>query len=275
MNDGDPILRLPATALDAVPDALAELHGGRRLALIVEGAFPLADLAAVVRRMDGGTLLPGRPCPHYTGGRMFGRVLAHERDIEAYFAEATAFLEESPHLFVGSGGFLPTLGRFLSRLSGGRPVEVARDARGRPYQAFSVREMLPGAAIGLHYENEAFDSPSMGQLLGGLTGPQQLSAYLPLSLPEGGGELCVYDLRPEHPHFSALKSRDRLDAATHAELAAISRAHVLDAKPGDLLVFDAGRHYHWVERVRGTKPRWTMGTFLGRTRDGERFVYFA
>jgi hypothetical protein len=65
----------------------------------------------------------------------------------------------------------------------------------------------------------------------------QISWYLPLSVPETGGELAIGD------------QRHRIG-------------------PGDLIVFDGGRYDHTVLTSHGSTPRRTFGGFAGRARDG-------
>lgn len=258
-------------------DALDEMMSGESFsALIVHNVFPLPVMAAVVERLERGeTALVGRDSPYYTG-RMFGRILPHEQDLDGYFAEAAAFPAESRALFRELGpDFKTRLEEVLALLAGGKPVQLAQTGDGRSYQAFSIRQMLPGAFIDVHYENEAFDAPAMQPLLAQLDGPQQLSAYLALAVPEAGGELSVYPLRGTDPEAAAIKNLDRTAESTYSCIEAIAPRAVLNTSVGDLLVFDAGRHFHRVTRIGGQRARWTMGSFLALSRARDRYLYFS
>src|SRR5262249_52994504 len=205
-----------------------------------------------------------------------GRILPHEHDMEGYFTESAAFPEESRALFRGLGvDFTARLENVLTTLAGSKPVQLAHTPDGRLYQAFSIREMLPGAFIDVHFENEAFDAPPMQPLLALLDGPQQLSAYLALSVPDEGGELTVYPLRGSDPEAAAIRTLDRTAESTYACIEAIAPPAVLNTAVGDLLVFDAGRHFHRVTRIGGQRARWTMGSFLALSRTRDRYLYFS
>jgi hypothetical protein len=65
---------------------------------------------------------------------------------------------------------------------------------------------------------------------------------------------------------------DRKSAAT---LRVLDETRPVAARPGvgDLLLFDAGRHYHRVTKVEGATSRWTMGGFLARD-PGHGVLYY-
>jgi hypothetical protein len=271
------IVEIEAADIDQHGNALDEINSGESYsALIVRHVFSAAAMGAVVARLERGeTALIGRDSPYYTG-RMFGRILPHERDLDAYFAESGVFPEESQALFHGLGpDFKGRLEEVLTALAGGKVVRLARTPDGRMYQPFSIREMLPGAFIDVHFENEAFDAPPMQELLEQLDGPEQLSAYLALAVPEEGGELSVYPLRGTDPQAAAIRALDRTAESTYAEIQAIAPRAVLNTGVGDLLIFDAGRHFHRVTRVGGRRSRWTMGSFLALSRTRDAFLYFS
>jgi hypothetical protein len=48
-----------------------------------------------------------------------------------------------------------------------------------------------------------------------------------------------------------------------------------NAGAGDLLLFDAGRHFHRVTRVEGSRARWTMGCFVGRDAQSGEYVVWS
>ncbi len=271
------IVTIDAGELARHGDALDEIMSGESYsALIIRNVFAAPALATVVERLQrDDTALIGRASPYYTG-KMFGRILPHERDLDGYFAECATFPDASRALFQGCGpDFQSRLEAVLAALAGGKPVELARTPDGRIYQAFSIREMLPGAFIDVHYENEAFDAPPMQPLLEQLDAPQQLSAYLALAVPESGGELYVYPLRGSDPETAAIRQLDRTAESTYAQLAAIAPPSALTTGVGDLLIFDAGRHFHRVTPIGGRRSRWTMGSFVGRARTGDRYLYFS
>ena len=53
------------------------------------------------------------------------------------------------------------------------------------------------------------------------------------------------------------------------------KALVIYVYAGELLLFDGGRYFHKVSPVEGSRARWTIGGFVGFTRDHERVVYWS
>lgn len=49
---------------------------------------------------------------------------------------------------------------------------------------------------------------------------------------------------------------------------------VLRPGPGDLVLLNAGSHYHNIEPASGSRPRWTIGGFLLRSSDHQSLFYF-
>lgn len=262
------------------PDGLAILRSGGGMAgMIIRNVFPADTMEVVVRRVSAAeTRIAANPSAYYPG-RVFGRVLPAEPDasLTDYFREATVFPEESRTIFRGfETDFLTRLEEVLRAMSGGREVALARSADGHAYQAYSIREMLPGGEIGLHYENEAFDSPSMRELAA-MCGPRPhvLSAYLALQVPEVGGELSLYGISEDDPEAARLKTMERQDEESFAHFEQLAPRQPLLAGTGDMLLFDAGRYFHRVTRVGGTRARWTMGAFIIQSQDGSSYRYFA
>jgi hypothetical protein len=260
------------------PDALATIRDGSGLAgMVIQNVFSPETMEAVVHRLLlGRCSIPSKASAYYPG-RVFGRVLPGESDaaLGDYFREAAMFRDASRALFDGlATDFQTRLEELLQMMSGGRPVRLATSSQGKVYQAYSIREMLPGGEVGLHYENEAFDSESMAELKSMCPRPHVTSVYLALQVPEKGGVLTLYSLGEDDPETPALKDMPRTDERTLARIEEFSIPHELVTRPGDMLLFDAGRYYHRVTRVEGTRPRWTLGSFVFITRDGVT-CYFA
>jgi hypothetical protein len=96
---------------------------------------------------------------------------------------------------------------------------------------------------------------------------RKLGFFIPLQLPESGGDLVLYDKMhvagtrpfPERP----------LDVVEQV-------AHVrVQASAGDLVVLPSGSRYHQVTRVLGSRARWTAGGFGAFTNDGDAFWHWA
>ncbi|MBK7859931.1 MAG: 2OG-Fe(II) oxygenase [Archangiaceae bacterium] len=216
---------------------------------------------------------PVFPSKHFTG-RTIGQVLVvSEANLESYFASAAKLRGALESL----GGACARLERrfveLFTALAGGLAVRPPADRTGRPYGPFTARELVPGGFIAPHCENETLRFPSMAELGGKLDPATQLSFYVPLQLPEAGGELELSGAEHGKGFGAELGSLDRTTPST---LAALKAHHVATLSPGvgDLLVFDAGRFFHQVTKVEGTRPRWTLGGFLAPSRARDTLYYW-
>ena len=247
--------------------------------MIIRNVFPPATMEAVVARLlRGESRIPGNASPYYVG-RTFGRILPREQDPPAggVFPGGGALprrvsrpLPRAPRM-----DFQARFEEVLGMMAGGRAVRVPVNAAGQTYQPWSIREMLPGGEIDLHYEDEAFDSPTMSELRSMIDRPHQMSAYLALQVPERGGELSLYPLGEGDPEAIDLKTMARKSERIYSRIEEMAPRHALLAGVGDLLLFDAGRFFHRVTRVEGTRARWTMGSFITLAGAGDCYYYFA
>ena len=92
------------------------------------------------------------------------------------------------------------------------------------------------------------------------------SSLAGVSSDEFGNTPTISQSNPPSLPTICAQVHDRLEAFLAAHAAVIPRAEV-----GDLLVFDAGRHFHRVTPVMGARPRWTLGGFVALSRDGSCF----
>lgn len=272
------VLDLDVGELRRYPDALSVLCAGDDYAaLVVRGVYSASVVEAVVDRLDRNAVALPSISPPYYRGRQYGRIITCERELTTYFEEAALFPRACEELFAGLGApdYLARLHELLQTVAGSRAVEVARNERGQSYQPYSIREMLPGGSIELHYENEGLEAPSLKPLADRMKPAHLLSAYLALRVPEEGGELCLYALGQGDPEMADFKFRDRKTDEVYAQLEALTPRVPLLAGPGDMLLFDAGRYFHRVTQVRGARSRWTMGSFLGPAGDANAWYYYA
>jgi hypothetical protein len=101
----------------------------------------------------------------------------------------------------------------------------------------------------------------------------QISYFVTLQPPTGGGYLRVFSLR-----FDQL-TRDMWNHdGDHTHVDGIIENYpsvALKPGPGDLIAFDGGRYFHLVSLVEGEKTRWTIGGFLGFGRDEQTIYYWS
>lgn len=271
------VLDVPADEVGRHPDALARLFAGSLAAVIVRGAYDPARLASLHDRFDReDDGIPTIRSPFFAG-RAWGRALSVEPDQRPYLAFAAEFEPRARAVFEAEG--LEPYPALLERLTGalgeGYRVGVARSPEGRSFVPFSLREMLPGGGISPHYENEAFDMPGMDAVRPRLRSAHQLSAYVTVARPEGGGALRLYHLLGTEPAGAALRPLPRSGTECSDALERTAPWTDLDVRTGDLLLFDSGRYWHRVTPVEGSVARWTLGGFLGLADDGVGVLYWS
>lgn len=267
---------VPAGELETRPHSFGtlfdDLRARRLTGLVVRGAFAPGALAPALERLSGGEcLLPRYPAEHYTGWS-WARPLVVSADLEQYFADARAAEAQAAALFSPTD-FLGRVRELLSALGGGRRVSVVRRPDGAPHAPLTVRALVPGGEIGCHCEVETNRFASMRELQHLIDPDLQLSFYVPLALPESGGELLVYDMVFGEPSGAVM---GRTERTGESMLRAVADASVraIRAEVGDLLLFDAGRYYHRVTQVSGALTRWTVGGLVSTSPDGEAILHW-
>lgn len=269
-----PMRLLEISAADAArhPDALRTLFDDGMDGLLLRGLFSPELMARVSRRIDSG-LVPRRimgdqahlaHAPYTIGQAIVG--VADELD--DYFADAAQQSSRIRTLFTGRVDFEATIAATLSALSGGLPVEVATGPQGQPCPSATIRVLPEGAEIGAHVDNSFLHMPRAHHLHRLVDTRVQLSYFVPLSVPEAGGELMVYTLewaaaRLFMPDVAKTSANVWLEGSDVFEVVNQFESSVFAPAVGDLLVFDGGRHFHRVSKVVGPVPRRTIGGFMG------------
>ena len=268
------LLEIDAADLARYPDALSDIFTERATGAVIRGVFPADALAAVVARLEAGDFgLESQPSTAFVG-QTYGRVLiVGDRDLDEYFREAARFRAACDELFGRPLGFQARVEAVLAAIAGGRSVQVPAGPAGEPYAPATIRGLHAGGEIDLHCENETVEFPAMWHLSQVVRADNQLSFYVMLAIPEAGGELVIHNARfADGAAGGRLASMERNEQATLDMLAPYGQI-VPRTAVGDMIVFDAGRHFHRVTAVIGPRHRWTMGGFLARSRD-DRIVHY-
>jgi hypothetical protein len=202
--------------------------------------------------------------------------------MSAYFREARAFREQCRALFEGQVDFERRVESIFRALSGGLPVEVAPGPEaGSTYTPATIRVLPEGHEIGIHVGNEFLRQPQSRHLRDVVDMSDQLSFFIPLTVPEGGGELVVYGLEWDDVSAFLPEVSGPDEANVHLEGSPVWEAvSSMDSTafapgPGDMLVFDGGRYYHRVSKIVGRTPRRTIGGFLGFSQAHDRVYYWS
>ena len=135
----------------------------------------------------------------------------------------------------------------------------------------TIRVLPEGGSIGTHCGNEASTRASYKHLNTLVDRNDQISFFVTLQAPEGGGELEVYSLQFQHID----KANFERGHTVTDHLIPLYEAKKYRPQAGDLLIFDGGRYFHQVLKVEGPKTRWTMGGFMMFSQDDSTLYYWS
>lgn len=234
-----------------------DIYAQRAVGVTITGAFLGDDLAQVLGRIDAVRRDAPRTLPLPASGiQILGCMLAPTYgapsgpDFENYLALAREF--RVGRLFDDPRRWRERLSELLEPLAGRRPLMIPKFTDGRSYADGTVRIVGEDHDVPLHCDT--YRPGACWEHVDAISAPEtRLSWYLQLAAPDAGGELIVY-LTPR----TLLPSIQAASEAPHL---------TLRVDPGDLVVFDAGRHYHAVRTCLGPRPRITMGGFGALARD--------
>jgi len=258
-----------------VADGVAQVYAGELLAVIVRGVIPEDVVAAAVERLErGDTEIPQYSAPVFTGAMRGLPVVLAEDQLEQYYDDAAAYPARIDALFQTTPGFSQRINEALVGLAGGRPASVPVAPDGRRYLEANIRGLVPGDKLPLHFENATVVKSTMRHLSELIDVRAVMSFYLPLTIPDGGGELIVYEKYvSEHDDGDSSVADLGGEEAALPVFRAMNQIKLLPGV-GDLMVFDGGRWYHDVTTIEGPRKRWTAGGFLAMSRDHDAVYYW-
>jgi hypothetical protein len=268
-------LDVHVSELGEYPDLCLDICLGRFQVSIIRGVYSREAMETVLARLlpsEHGMPIAPQQTPDlsveqvtmYGVGITPNSVELNGAPPDRYHASAIQFREACRRLFAGLDDYETVIDGLFRRVSGGRDIEVPRDREGRIFAPSTIRKVPPGREINMHVGNYFLTTPAYAHLNPLLAQLDQLSFFIPVSPPESGGAIEVYELQygdPETP-----KSRDGF-----VESDVVRRRYRFESfEPGqgDMFLFNGGRYYHRVDHVVGDRPRWTIGGFLavGSTR---------
>lgn len=145
----------------------------------------------------------------------------------------------------------------------------------KPYAPFTFRELFPGeGCLIAHCENLFYEEfPRFFERINTFSvAKNQLSFFIVLQTPGGGGELTLYDLLWQKGQRRLNEDELILSNGETAKLNAIEtlKRDQLVPKSGSLVVFSGGEIWHRVEKVKTAPTRITLGGFLSFSKDGQK-----
>jgi len=274
----NPPLRLAEIDASELPslghDFIADIFAARLVGIVVRAAFPAATAARVVERIESGAYGNRQQASEFWQGRVFGPNLqCTASDLRDYFDDVAGFDSECAALFEGGPGFQTRIEELLVQACGGRHSSSLRGPAGEPYGVATIRGLNPGGEMSVHCDIGQTEFPAIRHLAAQCDLSALLSYFVTLATPESGGELHIHGLRSDQEP-GQLFARMVLSSSEARSAIAPYGEIVVKLMPGDLIVFDAGHHFHHVTPVGGSRTRWTQGGFLSRSCDGTSLFYW-
>ncbi len=191
--------------------------------------------------------------------------------LDAYLNSAATHAADAAGVFEAGFDAGAAMGDVLGALAGGRPVQLAGSADGRPFAPFTIRRLVAGKHIGLHHDLH-WGLELYRELAGVVDTSTLVSFVAALRTPTAGGDLVVYGAISTDPAVPRLANGFAYDLEAVESRYPSARVSI---RPGDLFLLAAGRCLHRVECVGGPLARITMGGFLALDRLHERVFYWS
>ena len=252
--------------------------------IIVRNVLSPQALSAAIERLDANTERRKFPmfkalddAPYTVGEPIVGT----DHDLVAYFRDAVAQRDRLAALFAGHPAYEARIAEVFRALAGGLPAGVAHAPDGRAFTPSTVRVLTEGHEIGVHVGNEFARQPQARHLQGLIDMTDQISFFIPLSVPDAGGELVVYGVEHREMSLFMPKTTSAESSNVWLEGTRVFAAFAgMDSTafapgPGDMLIFDGGRYFHRVSKVVGRTPRRTVGGFVGFSQRHDRLYYWS
>jgi hapalindole-type alkaloid chlorinase len=274
------ILDIHVSEVEKYPNTLRDIMFERNFeGMIIREIFSSETIEQVVSRLEEGamsSLFLTRPTKGVDNNRykpieIYGQTLigTSPSGLKNYFECAAAFQQECSSLFEGHLDFEERIENVLSSLCNGLPVEVPQGLeKDQTYTPATIRVLFEGNEMPVHAGNQLVCIPQSEHLNTLIDTTDQFSYFIPITIPETGGELVIYDMEwnpQENSEEKVLNSRFEQDCKS------VSVA----PNPGDMLVFDGGRYYHRVAPVSGNRPRRTIGGFMAFAKQHDKLYYWS
>ncbi len=264
-------------------DAMHAMFERKLDAMIIRNVFGRAQMAAITSELErpGATFdwvdnTQSDERDHlqpYNLGQVLIPTRTHPAGVplERYFRGAAAFRATCRGLFARSAGhdFEARVEEVLRSVAGGRSVSIPRGPEGEPYTPATIRAVPPRAELAVHVGNYFKDCDAYWHLRTFVELADQLSYFVPLSLPESGGEIEIFSLEWHHRPRTP---KGDLDVDAIARESPSVKYH---PGAGDMFLFDGGRFYHRVCRTGGERTRWTIGGFVTISKAHDQYFYWS
>ncbi|MBD2561916.1 MULTISPECIES: 2OG-Fe(II)-dependent halogenase WelO5 family protein [Nostoc] len=270
------------------PNALQDMLFNRSFeGMIIREVLPKETVELVVSRLEnneGGMsgILDSKFAEAIKGAYTLGEnIVFSDPGLQQYFDYAAIFREKCRTLFEGKLDFEALMESVLSSLSGGLSVQVPNGPQGQSYIPATIRKVPTDHEFPIHVGNDFLNSPQSEHLRTLVDVTDQLSFFIPVALPEAGGELVIYGLEwdGEELVFEDTNSKNgygsRLYQQSHQVFDQQYGSMTFKPNIGDMMLFDGGRFYHCIVPTIGDRTRITIGGFLSFSKEHDAIYYWS
>tara|TARA_B110000908_G_scaffold153376_1_gene189885 strand:+ start:1147 stop:2019 length:873 start_codon:yes stop_codon:yes gene_type:complete len=166
----------------------------------------------------------------------------------------------------------------FAMISGNRKIEIPKGFNSSGEYVFgTIRKLIPNSGnISFHCGN--YFQQEFPEFYNHLSKQvdvfNQLSYFVVLDTPQIGGELSIYNWHWQDGQTKAHPAENIIvkDAKGNSIEIKTIKKEKLDLSPGDLVLFQGGSIWHRIEEIKGKKSRYTLGGFIGRSKD-DKAIY--
>ncbi|MBI3519098.1 MAG: 2OG-Fe(II) oxygenase [Bacteroidetes bacterium] len=205
-----------------------------------------------------------------------------EIEVKKYFEKTGHFNDNFSNMY--NVDVRTRMEKLFRGIAGGREINVAETADGKGNYPFATfRYLLPDKGLmTVHCGN--YFGKTFGEFYKDLAQKvavkNQMSYFIMLNEPEQGGELTLFNFRWKDGQTKVDNMEDNeIIQPDGSKMYVEDNPNIIKdkikPKKGDMILFQGGNIWHRVETVRGSKPRITLGGFIGVSIDKTKIYYWS
>jgi hypothetical protein len=278
-------LDIHVSEIEKYPNALQDMLYNRNFeGMIIREVLPKDVVEVVVSRLeenDGGmsAILDSKFADMANGPLSFGEnIIFCDPNLQQYFDYAAVFRQKCRILFEGTLDFEKRVESVFQFLSGVKKVQVPTGPEGQTYIPATIRKLPKGHEFTIHVGNDFLNKSQSDHLRTLVDITDQLSFFIPLVLPEGGGDLSVYGLEWDGDPLPFQDTSSYVSwTYEQSHQLFVEQYGSMSFKPGigDMVLFDGGRFYHCIAPTVGDRARITIGGFLSFSKEHDAIYYWS
>ena len=280
-------LDIHVSEIEKYPNALQDMLYNRSFeGMIIRDVLPEDVVEQVVSRLkneqvDMSEILDSKFAEASNGAYTLGEnIVFADSTLQQYFDYAAIFRQKCRTLFEGMLDFEALMEFMLGYLCGGLKIKIPSGPQGQTYIPATIRKVPTNHEFPIHVGNDFLNSPQSEHLRSLVDVTDQLSFFIPLVLPEAGGELVIYGLEWDGEELSFENSSSnpygsRLYPQAHQVFHGEYGSMTFEPNIGDMMLFDGGRFYHCIVPTVGDRTRITIGGFLSFSKNHDAIYYWS